>query len=77
MKEYSSFKEIDRDLKILKLQIKIDQEEIKLNIERTKSAMSPLSLMGSMAGSILQKAFILKAVTKLTGLKKVTAKVKG
>ncbi|APS38117.1 MULTISPECIES: DUF6327 family protein [Salegentibacter] len=77
MKEYSSFKEIDRDLKILKLQTKIDQEEIKLNIERTKSAMSPLSLMGSMAGSILQKAFILKAVTKLTGLKKVTAKVKG
>ncbi|MBO2543541.1 DUF6327 family protein [Salegentibacter agarivorans] len=77
MKEYSSFKEIDRDLKILKLQTKIDQEEIKLNIERTKSAMSPLSIMGSMAGSILQKAFILKAVTKLTGLKKVTAKVKG
>ncbi|MBZ9629658.1 DUF6327 family protein [Salegentibacter sp. LM13S] len=77
MKEYSSFKEIDRDLKILKLQTKIDQEEIKLNVERTKSAMSPLSLMGSMAGSILQKAFILKAVTKLTGLKKVTAKVKG
>ncbi|PKD21603.1 glutaminyl-tRNA synthetase [Salegentibacter salinarum] len=76
MKEYSSFKEIDRDLKILKLQTKIDQEEIKLNIERTKSALSPLSLMGSMAGSILQKAFILKAVTKLTGLKKVTASVK-
>ena len=40
MKEYSSFKEIDRDLKILKLQTKIDQEEIKLNIERTKSALS-------------------------------------
>ncbi|PRX51590.1 DUF6327 family protein [Salegentibacter salegens] len=76
MKEYSSFKEIDRDLKILKLQTKIDQEEIKLNIERTKSAMSPLSLMGSIAGSILQKAFILKAVTKITGLKKVTASVK-
>lgn len=76
MKEYSSFKEIDRDLKILKLQTKIDQEEIKLNIERTKSALSPLSLMGSMAGSILEKAFILKAVTKLTGLKKVTASVK-
>jgi len=77
MKEYSSFKEIDRDLKILKLQTKIDQGEIKLNIERTKSALSPLSLAGSMVGSIIQKAFILKAVTKLTGLKKVTAKVKG
>jgi hypothetical protein len=76
MKEYSSFKEINRDLKILKLQTKIDKEEIKLNIERTKSALSPLSLMGSMAGSILQKAFILKAVTKLTGLKKVTASIK-
>lgn len=76
MKEYSSFKEIDRDLKILKLQTKIDQEEIKLNVERTKSAMSFWSLAGSMLGSILQKAFILKATTKLTGLKKVTASVK-
>jgi len=76
MKEYSSFREIDRDLKILKLQTEIDQEEIKLNIERTKAALSPLSLLGSIAGSILQKAFILKAVTKLTGLKKVTASVK-
>ena len=76
MKEYSSFKEIDRDLKILKLQTKIDREEIKLNIERTKGALSPLSLAGSMVGSILQKALILKAVTKLTGLKKVTASIK-
>ena len=76
MKEYSSFKEIDRDLKILKLQTKIDQEEIKLNIERTKGALSPVSIAGSMVGSILQKAFILKAVTKITGLKKVTASVR-
>ncbi|MBE7641655.1 MULTISPECIES: DUF6327 family protein [Salegentibacter] len=76
MKEYSSFKEIDRDLEILKLQTKIDQEEIKLNVAQVKSSLSPLSLAGSMFGSILQKALILKAVTKITGLKKVTAKVK-
>lgn len=76
MKEYKSFKEIDRDLKILKLQTKIDHEEIKLSLERSKGAISPLSLAGSVVGTILQKAFILKAVTKLTGLKKVTASVK-
>jgi len=76
MKQYSSFDEIDRDLKILKLQTQIDKEEIKLSVARTKSAMSPMSLAGSMVGSILQKALILKAVTKLTGLKKVTASIK-
>lgn len=76
MKEYSSFEEIDRDLRILKLQTEIDKEEIKLSVEQTKSSFSPLSMLGSMAGSILEKAFILKAVTKLTGLKKITASVK-
>jgi hypothetical protein len=76
MKQYSSFDEIDRDLKILKLQTQIDKEEIKLSVAQTKSAMSPMSLAGSMVGSILQKAIILKAVTKLTGLKKVTASIK-
>ncbi len=76
MREYSSFEDIDRDLKILKLQTEIDKEEIKLSIEQSKKSISPLSIAGSIAGSILEKVLVLKAVTKLTGLKRVTATVK-
>lgn len=71
MKEYSSFDEIDRDLKILKLQNQIDKEEIRLSVENTKDSLSPISLIGGMLGSIAQKAFVLKAVSKIFGVKKV------
>tara|TARA_R100000935_G_C2810988_1_gene154945 strand:- start:838 stop:1065 length:228 start_codon:yes stop_codon:yes gene_type:complete len=71
MKEYSSFEEIDRDLKILKLQNQIDKEEIRLSVEHTKESLSPISLIGGLIGSIAQKAFVLKAVSKIFGIKKV------
>tara|TARA_R100000935_G_scaffold13371_1_gene26858 strand:+ start:239 stop:466 length:228 start_codon:yes stop_codon:yes gene_type:complete len=71
MKEYSSFDEIDRDLKILKLQNQIDKEEIRLSVENTKESLSPISLLGDIFGSILQKAFVLKAVSKIFGVKRV------
>ena len=71
MKEYSSFDEIDRDLKILKLQNQIDKEEIRMSIEHTKESLSPISLIGGMLGSIVQKAFVLKAVSKIFGVKRV------
>lgn len=71
MKEYSSFDEIDRDLKILKLQTQIDKEEIKLSYELIKDNMSPLSLITSISSSIIRKALVLKAVAKVFGVKKV------
>ena len=71
MKEYSSFEEIDRDLKILKLRNQIDREEIRMSIEHTKESLSPISLIGGVLGSIVQKAFVLKAVSKIFGVKKV------
>lgn len=71
MKEYSSFDEIERDLKILKLQTQIDREEIKLSYKLTKDNMSPFSLITSIAGSVIQKALVLKAVAKIFGVKKV------
>ena len=71
MKEYSSFDEIDRDLKILKLQTQIDREAIKLSYDLTKENMSPLSLIAGVLGSVLQKAFVLKVVSKIFGIKKV------
>ncbi|HSI70102.1 MAG TPA: DUF6327 family protein [Gillisia sp.] len=69
MKQYSSFEEIDRDLKILKLQNEIDKEEIKLSIQETKDNMSPLSLAGSVITAAVKKALVLKAVAKMWGKK--------
>jgi hypothetical protein len=71
MKEYSSFEEINRDLKILKLQNQIDKEELRLSIEHTKGSLSPISLIGGMLGSFAKNAFVLKAVSKIFGVKKV------
>ncbi len=76
MRVYSSFEEIDKDLKILKLQTEIDKEEIKLSIDQTKENLSPVSLIGSTIGSIIQKALVLKAVSKIIGVKKVIASTK-
>ncbi|MFZ0489434.1 MAG: DUF6327 family protein [Salegentibacter sp.] len=70
MKEYSSFEEIDRDLKILKLQTEIDKEEIKMALDQTKQSLSPKSLIGSTVSAVVQKALLLKATTKLLGLKR-------
>ena len=71
MKQYTSFEEIDRDLKILKLQAQIDKEEIKLTIEEVKDALSPLRIVGNAVGAIMQKAIVLKAVAKMFGIKRV------
>jgi hypothetical protein len=76
MKEYSSFKEIDRDLEILKLQMQIDKEEIKLYFNQTKENLSPISLMGSVIGSIAKKALELKLASKIFGVKRVIASTK-
>ncbi|MBT8319104.1 MAG: hypothetical protein KJP01_03160 [Gramella sp.] len=76
MRVYSSFDEIDKDLKILKLQTEIDKEEIKLSIDQTKDSLSPVSIIGSTIGSIIQKALVLKAVSKIIGVKRVIASTK-
>jgi hypothetical protein len=76
MKEYSSFKEIDRDLEILKLQTQIDKEEIKLCFNQTKENLSPISLMGSVVGTIAKKALELKIASKIFGVKRVIASIK-
>lgn len=70
MKEYRSFEEVERDLKILKLQTEIDKEEIKLALDQTKKSLSPKSLIGSTVSAVVQKALLLKATTKLLGLKR-------
>ena len=74
MKVYKSFDQIDRDLKILKLQQQIDEETLKLSISDVKTSFSPVSLIAGSLGAIVQKAIVVKTVNKLLGIKKVKVK---
>ncbi len=75
MKHYSTFKEIDRDLKYLRLRSQIDLEEVKLGLSQSKESISetfsPLNLIANTVGSILKKAFVYKIVDKIVGIKPV------
>ncbi|MCB0371421.1 MAG: hypothetical protein KDD31_00260 [Muricauda sp.] len=56
-KQYSSFEDIEQDLKILKLQRQIDEEKLKLSFENTKKELYPVNILGGVA-PILQKIAI-------------------
>lgn len=64
MKQYASFSEIDKQLKILSLQREIDLERFKLNIKHFKSELYPTQLMGGFKG-VLQKTLLTLVVKKL------------
>ncbi|HAV55762.1 DUF6327 family protein [Aequorivita vladivostokensis] len=78
MKRYTTFEEIDRDLKYLRLKSQIDLEEVKLGLNQSKETLnetfSPINIIASTVGSILKKAFVLKVVDKLIGIKPVKKK---
>ncbi|MDC8002322.1 DUF6327 family protein [Aequorivita todarodis] len=78
MKRYTTFEEIDRDLKYLRLKSQIDLEEVKLGIHQSKETISetfsPINLIASTVASIVKKAFVLKVVDKLIGIKPVKKK---
>ncbi len=65
MKVYRTFDEIDRDLKILKLQSKIDREEMKICFSEIKEDLSPVSVVGNILGSIAKKALLFKTVAAI------------
>lgn len=75
MKVYNTYNEIDHDLKVLKLQSHINKEKIKREINHIKDDLSPVSIAANVASSIAKKAFIMKAVAKLIGIRK--AKIVG
>lgn len=78
MKRYTTFGEIDRDLKYLRLKSQIDLEEVKLGFNESKDTisetLSPINLIANTVGSILKKAFVFKMVDKLIGIKPVKKK---
>ncbi|MCC8359531.1 MULTISPECIES: DUF6327 family protein [Salinimicrobium] len=67
MREYKNFKEIDRDLKLLKLQKEIDKERVLLSYNQTKESLSPKRIIKSAAGSIFKNALVLKGATSVLG----------
>ena len=74
MRVYSNFKEIDKDLRLLRLQKEIDYEEMKLRVNQTKESFSVVGVAANLVGSIAKKAFVLKAVNTLLGIKRVKPK---
>ena len=68
MKRYTSFDEIDKDLKFLRLKSKIDKEELRLGIhnikEEVSETFSPINLISSALGAFLKKAFVLRILEK-------------
>lgn len=65
MRQYRNFDEIDRDLKLLKLQQDIAVEEISLNVNRTKESLKPMVIIKNLAGNVFKSAMIFKTTNKL------------
>lgn len=61
-KKYSSFEQIDQDLKILRLQQEIDRENLKMTFHQAKSNLYPTSLLGGVGGII--KKFLISLFAK-------------
>lgn len=68
-RKYTSFSEIDKDLRILKLQQEVDMESLKYTYERTKKSLYPTNLLGGFGG-IIQKIVITLIAKRI--LKKIT-----
>lgn len=58
-KIYSSFEEIELDLKILKIQREIHAQKIKLNLEKTGENLRPINLLEGYIGETNRTTFSL------------------
>jgi hypothetical protein len=61
-KQFSSFKEINQELQVLKLQRQINAEHIKLTMEKVRGNLHPTSLLGGITG--LAKTFLFSVLLK-------------
>jgi hypothetical protein len=62
-KVYSSYKEIEQDLEILKLQKEIDAKKLSLSFEKTIELFTPVGIMQNIlgnAGTWITKSGVLK-----------------
>jgi len=63
-KQYTTFEEIDRDLKVLKLQRQIEEEKVKLAVQNTKEELYPTNILGGLM-PLFQKIAISLVAKKL------------
>lgn len=72
MKRYTSFKEIDRDLKYLKLKSKINLEELRLGLysvqEEVKETISPMNLITNALGSVAKTTLVGGILDRVVGM---------
>lgn len=68
MRQYKHFSEIDRDLRLLKVQREIEKERIRLSYNLTKESFAPTTLLKSAAGTIFKSTLILKGTSKILGV---------
>lgn len=64
-KNYDTFKEIDLELKKLKLQSQIDKEELKIGFHELKKSASPGNLFGGIATGIFSSGLAIKLLAPL------------
>lgn len=62
--QYTSFEQIDHDLKVLKLQRQIEEEKVKLAIQNTKKEFYPANILGELT-PVIQKVAISFVAKKL------------
>ena len=65
MREYKNFKEIERDLQLLKLQKEIDKEKVLLSFNETKESLSPKQVLKDVGNSILRNPYVHKGATSV------------
>jgi len=63
MRRYTAFEEVNKDLKILKLQKDINTEELKLYFNKTKESLSPRNFLTSMLGSVTSGEILIRLLT--------------
>ena len=68
MRQYKNFNEIDRDKKLLRLQMEIDKEKMILSYNHTKESLSPMNIAKNLAGTVFKSAIILKGANKVLGM---------
>jgi len=67
--EFSSFNEIDQELRILRLQRQVDSEQLKLHLNGLKSSFYPTNILGGFKGVAkkLLLSFVAKKILKKMG----------
>ena len=64
-KKYTSFEEIDKDLKILYLQSEISKEELKLAARDVKEDIKPSNLVIGLLGGLATSAVLIRLLTPI------------